>query len=104
MLGNRFDLLKPTAKAMKTILLLGDDIPANPVQQLPFASDRSINFSTPDTFTWRFPKEFENTTQEFRIEGRMDITYITNINQQMVWETRMMPFECKLEQELAPCD
>jgi hypothetical protein len=38
------------------------------------------------------------------MEGRMDITYITNINQQMVWETRMRPFECKLEQELAPCD
>lgn len=104
LLGNRFDRLKPTAKAKKSILLWSDNIPGNPVQQLPFASDRSINFSTPDTFIWRFPKEFENTTQEFRIKGRMDFTYITNINQQTVWETRMMPFECKLEQELAPCD
>jgi len=103
LLGNRFDRLKPTAKAKKSILLWSDNIPANPVQQLPFASDWSINFSTPDTFTWRFPKVFENTSQEFRIKGRMDITYITNINRQMVWETRMMPFECKLEQELAPC-
>jgi hypothetical protein len=103
LLGNRFDRLKPTAKAKKAILLWSDNIPANPVQQLPFASDRSINFSTSDTFTWRFPKVFKNTSQEFRIEGRMDITYITNINHQTVWETRMMPFECKLEQELAPC-
>ncbi|CAK9190848.1 unnamed protein product [Sphagnum jensenii] len=103
LLGNRFDRLKPTAKAKKSILLWSDNIPANPVQQLPFASDWSVNFSPPDTFTWRFPKVFENTSQEFRIEGRMYITYITNINQHMVWETRMMPFECKLEQKLAPC-
>jgi len=104
LLGNSFDRLKPTANTKKSILLWSNNIPANPVQQLPFASDWSINFSTPDTFTWRFPKVFENTSQEFRIEGRMDITYIATINQQMVWETRMMPFECKLEQELATCD
>jgi hypothetical protein len=34
-------------------------------------------------------EKIENTTQEFRIEGRMDITYITNINQQTVRETRI---------------
>jgi hypothetical protein len=31
-------------------------------------------------------EKIENTTQEFRIEGRMDITYI---NQQTVRETRI---------------
>jgi hypothetical protein len=100
LLGNKFDRLKPSAaKAMKSIVLWSNDIPANPVQQqLPFKSDWSVNFTTPETFTWRFKNVFENTLQDFIIEGKMDITYITNINQQTVWDTRTMPFECKLKQ------
>jgi len=32
--------------------------------------------------------------------GRVHTTYIT---QDTFWETRMMPFECKVEQKLEPC-
>jgi hypothetical protein len=97
LLGNSFDRLKPSAKAMKSILQWSNDYPATPMQ-LPCNSDWSVNFKTPENFTWRFQEELENKIQKFIIKGRMDITYIDNINQQTVWETRTMPFECELEQ------
>jgi hypothetical protein len=83
LLGNRFDRLKSTAKAMKSILLLSDYIPANPVQQLPFASDRSINFSTPDTFIWRFPKSLR--TQPGSSELRAEWISPTSPTSTSIW-------------------
>jgi hypothetical protein len=75
----------------------------NPLLVLPFGSNGGVQFTASeysDTLAWRYPKDLENTTLMFNIMGRVHTTYIT---QDTFWETRMMPFECKVEQKLEPC-
>jgi hypothetical protein len=98
--GNKFDRLNPmNAEVKSSRWQFGKRIPENPLQQLPFASDGSVNFTAEqfsNVMAWRYPREFENTTLVFNIVGHVHTTCI----QAPFWETRMMPFKCQLEQKL----
>jgi hypothetical protein len=102
--GSGFDRLNPMiGEAKRSIWQFGKRVPLNPLLVLPFGSNGGVQFTASeysDTLAWRYPKDLENTTLMFNIVGRVHTTYIT---QDTFWETRMMPFECKVEQKLEPC-
>ncbi len=98
--GNKFDRLNPmNAEVKSSIWQFGKRIPENPLQELPFASDGSVNFTAEqfsNVMAWRYPKDLENTTLGFNIVCHVHTTCI----QAPFWETRMMRFKCQLEQKL----
>jgi hypothetical protein len=98
--GTKFDRLNPmNAEVKSSIWQFGKRIPENPLQELPFASDGSVNFTAEqfsNVMAWRYPRNLENTTLVFNIVGRVH----TTCTQAPFWETRMMPFKCQLEQKL----
>ncbi|CAK9225804.1 unnamed protein product [Sphagnum troendelagicum] len=102
--GSGFDRLNPMLGEVKrSIWQFGKRVPVNPLSVLPFASNGGVNFTSgefSDTLAWRYPKDLENTIVVFNVVGRIHTTYIT---QDTFWETRVMPFECKVEQKLEPC-
>lgn len=101
-----FNRLDPLIMAAKTsIWQFGRRIPINPLFTLPFTTQGGVNFTGsefPDTLTWRFPKEMENEMVVFNIEGVASTTHLMQ-TQSTFWETRVVPFEVKLEQKLEPC-
>ncbi|KAG0564184.1 hypothetical protein M758_8G085900 [Ceratodon purpureus] len=102
--GAGFDRLSPMLQETKTsIWQFGKRVPINPLMVLPFGTNGGVNFTGTefdDTISWRFAKELENTMVQFNVEGQVHTTYIT---QDRFWETRVVPFEVKLEQKLEPC-
>lgn len=102
--GASFDRLDPMLyEEKKSIWQFGKRIPVNPLMVLPFGTNGGVNFTGTeftDTLSWRFAKDLENTMVMFNIEGQVSTTYIT---QDTFWETRVVPFETKLEQKLEPC-
>jgi hypothetical protein len=98
--GNKFDRLNPmNAEVKSSLRQFGKRIPENPLQELPFASDGSVNFTAEqfgNVMAWRYPRDLENTTLVFNIVGCVH----TTCTQAPFWETRMMPFKCQLEQKL----
>jgi hypothetical protein len=98
--GNKFDRLNPlNAEVKSSIWQFGKRIPENPLQELPFASDGSVNFTASEfsyVMAWRYPRDLKDTTLVFNIEGCVH----TTCTQAPFWETRMMPFKCQLEQKL----
>jgi hypothetical protein len=98
--GTKFDRLNPMNIEVKSSKWqLGKRIPGNPLQELPFASDGSVNFTAEqfsNVMAWRYPRDLENTTLVFNIVGCVH----TTCTQAPFWETRMMPFEAELEQKL----
>ncbi|CAM6043723.1 unnamed protein product [Sphagnum compactum] len=94
--GTKFDRLNPIKSSRWQ---LGKRIPENPLQELPFASDGSVNFTASqfsNVMAWRYPRDLENTTLVFNIVGCVH----TTCTQAPFWETRMMPFKGQLEQKL----
>lgn len=102
--GTPFDRLNPMLQeTKKSIWQFGKRIPINPLLVLPFGTNGGVNFTGSefdDSLSWRFSKELENTMVAFNVEGQVHTTYIT---QNTFWETRVVPFEVKLEQKLEPC-
>jgi hypothetical protein len=102
--GAMFDRLSPMLQATKSsIWQFGRRIPINPLMVLPFGTNGGVNFTGSefdDTISWRFAKSLEDTMLQFNVEGQVHTTYIT---QDRFWETRVVPFEVKLEQKLEPC-
>ena len=102
--GASFDRFSPMLQdTRKSIWQFGKRIPVNPLMVLPFGTNGGINFTGTefdDTLSWRFANELENTMVQFNIEGQVHTTHIT---QDTFWETRVVPFEVKLEQKLEPC-
>ncbi len=98
--GTNFARLNPiNAEVKRSIWQFGKGIPENPLQELPFASDGSVNFTGEqfsNVMAWRYPKDLENTTLVFNIVGCVH----TTCTRAPFWETRMMPFKCQLEQKL----
>jgi len=98
--GTKFDRLNPmNAEVKSSIWQFGKRIPENPLQELPFASDGSVNFTASqfsNVMAWRYPRELENTTLVFNIVGCVH----TTCTQAPFWETRMMLFKGQLEQKL----
>lgn len=102
--GTAFDRLSPMLQeTKKSIWQFGKRTPINPLLVLPFGTNGGVSFTGnefDDTLSWRFSKDLENTMAEFNVEGQVHTTYIT---QDTFWETRVVPFEVKLEQKLEPC-
>lgn len=102
--GAQFDRLSPMLQeTKKSIWQFGKRVPINPLLVLPFGTNGGVNFTGSefdDTISWRFANELENTMVAFNVEGQVHTTYIT---QDTFWETRVVPFELKLEQKLEPC-
>ncbi|CAK9218404.1 unnamed protein product [Sphagnum troendelagicum] len=98
--GTKFDRLNPmNAEVKSSIWQFGKRIPENPLQELPFASDGSVNFTAEqfsNVMAWRYPRDLKDTTLVFNIVGCVH----TTCTQPPFWETRMMPFKCQLEQKL----
>ncbi|CAK9216479.1 unnamed protein product [Sphagnum troendelagicum] len=98
--GTKFDRLNPmNAKVKSSNWQFGKRIPENPLQELPFASDGSVNFTAEqfsNVMAWRYPRDLENTTLVFNIVGCVH----TTCTQAPFWETRMMPFKGQVEQKL----
>lgn len=102
--GAGFDRLSPMLQeTKKSIWQLGKRVPINPLMVLPFGTNGGVNFTGTefdDTIAWRFSKDLENTTVQFNVEGQIHTTFIT---QDTFWETRVVPFEVRVEQKLEPC-
>jgi hypothetical protein len=98
--GTKFDRLNPmNAEVKSSIWQFGKRIPENPLQELPFASNGSVNFTAEqfsNVMAWRYPRDLKDTTLVFNIVGCVH----TTCTQPPFWETRMMPFKCQLEQKL----
>lgn len=101
--GAAFDRLSPMLQeTKKSIWQFGKRVPINPLLVLPFGTNGGVNFTGTefdDTLSWRFASELENTMVQFNVEGQVHTTHIT---QDTFWETRVVPFEVKLEQKLEP--
>lgn len=102
--GATFDRMSPMLQeTKKSIWQFGKRIPVNPLLVLPFGTNGGVNFTGTefeDTLSWRFSNDMENQDVQFNIEGQVHTTHIT---QDTFWETRVVPFEVKLEQKLEPC-
>lgn len=102
--GAAFDRLSPMLQeTKKSIWQFGKRVPINPLMVLPFGTNGGVNFTGTefdDTISWRFSKDLENKTVAFNVEGQVHTTHIT---QDTFWETRVVPFEVKLEQKLEAC-
>ncbi|CAM6014006.1 unnamed protein product [Sphagnum balticum] len=98
--GNKFNRRNPlNGQVKRSIWQFGNRTPTNPAQELPFASDGSVNFTAEEfsnVMEWRYPIELENKDVLFNIVGRVS----TTCTQAPFWETRIMPFECQLKQNL----
>jgi hypothetical protein len=98
--GTKLDRLNPlNAEVKSSIWQCGKRIPENPLQESPFASDGSVNFTAEqfsNVMAWWYPRDLENTTLVFNIVGCVH----TTCTQAPFWETRMMPFKGQLEQKL----
>jgi hypothetical protein len=98
--GTKFDRLNPMNAEVKSLKWqFGKRIPENPLQELPFASDGSVNFTAEqfsNVMAWRYPRDLQDSTLVFNIVGSVH----TTCTQDPFWETRKMPFKCQLEQKL----